>query len=71
MQISIIVFRAQATNTLYANVANDLLTSDMASATLTIGSNSKRRHCHLMYFGCALTTFYNAPSVMNVIPQCH
>jgi len=33
----------------YANVAYDSLTYKMASATLTIESNSKWPHCDLMY----------------------
>jgi len=36
----------------YSNVAYDLLPYNMASATLTIESNSKWCHCHLMYTSC-------------------
>jgi len=35
----------------YANVAYDSLTHNMASTTLTIQSNRKRRYCHLAYIG--------------------
>ena len=51
--VNIIRFKTQAINSLtttnYANVAYDSLTYNMASATLTIESNSKSRHCHPMY----------------------
>ena len=38
-----------STTTNYANVSYHPLPYNMASATLTIESNSKWRHCHLMY----------------------
>jgi len=45
-------YRTQATNTstttIYANVAYDLLTYNMASATLIIESNSNWCHCYLI-----------------------
>jgi len=33
----------------YANITYDLLPHNMAPITLTIKSNCKWRHCHLMY----------------------
>jgi len=52
--ISIIRFRTQATNasttTNFANAAYDSLTYKMTLATLTIQSNSKCRHCYVMYY---------------------
>jgi len=53
MMIIIIRFTTQATKTStptnYIDVAYDLLTYNMASASVTIESNDKSRHCHRTY----------------------
>jgi len=41
----------------YANVAYDMLTYNMESATLTTDSNSKWCHCHHMYWANAIITY--------------
>ena len=58
------------------NVAYDSLIHKMASATLTIENNSRRRHCHLVYTALLvvaklfhfLTVFL--VSLLNVIIVC-